>query len=367
MLDGTYAGVVEENRDPQFLGRLKVRVAHVYGKPGGYFGSLSTEAIPWALPAGLPHGQSATSGGFDWLPAIGDQVLIRFLDHEPEKPVWEGFMQTQDADFTLHAYDNISHYPKRGALTRYGHTLEFNESGLLLTTEHGYRIMLTDSSGTVPDGDITIETQDGQFLEFDDSVSTVTLKVNQDYYITVLEQMLADCGSIQLNAAQEFGVDATTTVTVDSGTNMTLDSGAELTINSAGNALLDMAANLQVDVAGALMINADTTADLIVQGALSAAVGSLDATVEGLASLEATGGLAITTPSTITAQFAQILMGVANEPFVKGATFQTFLIEFLNWASFHQHISAGAGALTSPSVLPVPVLTEILSTTILGQ
>jgi hypothetical protein len=42
---GTYCGVVENVKDPEKLGRVKVRVPHV-------FGFIGQNDLPWALPAG---------------------------------------------------------------------------------------------------------------------------------------------------------------------------------------------------------------------------------------------------------------------------------------------------------------------------
>ena len=79
-LFGTYLGFVEEVRDPDKLGRIKARVPSAYGFSSGPGGSIGTEDIPWAIPAGLAAGGSDASGGISWLPEPGDQVFVRFLD-----------------------------------------------------------------------------------------------------------------------------------------------------------------------------------------------------------------------------------------------------------------------------------------------
>src|SRR3546814_1473831 len=91
---GTYGGIVEKVNDPEKLGRVKVRVPHVYGATGGGTGFIGTNDIPWALPAGMPAGGSSNSGGFSHLPEPGDHVWVRFLDGQPEKPIREWGMQT---------------------------------------------------------------------------------------------------------------------------------------------------------------------------------------------------------------------------------------------------------------------------------
>jgi hypothetical protein len=106
-LFGTYGGIVENVKDPEKLGRVKVRVPHIYGASGSSTGYIGTNNIPWALPAGMPAGGSPASGGFSHLPDVGDHVWVRFLDGEPEKPIWEWGMQTiNDAKgLKLHQYN----------------------------------------------------------------------------------------------------------------------------------------------------------------------------------------------------------------------------------------------------------------------
>ena len=75
---GTYAGIVENVKDPQRLGRVKARVPHVHGVSGSGAGYIGTNDLPWALPSGMPAGGGPASGGFSQLPAVGDKVWVRF-------------------------------------------------------------------------------------------------------------------------------------------------------------------------------------------------------------------------------------------------------------------------------------------------
>lgn len=147
-LSGTYLGIVEDNADPLSIGRIKARVPHIYGPSKSDLGAIATKDIPWALPAGMPAGTSPASGGMSWLPEPGDQVYIRFLDSEPEKPIWEWGNQTSAGAqaLNLHLYGANGGGPVRGAITRYGHTIEFNEDAVLTSTKNGNAWMLDDYS-----------------------------------------------------------------------------------------------------------------------------------------------------------------------------------------------------------------------------
>ena len=167
---GTYSGTVEDASDPLQLGRLKVRCPVVYGsanqpsngsanqpsngsanQPSN---SVPTSDLPWALPTGLPAGGTNSSGMIAWLPAVGDHVNVRFLDGEPEKPLWEWGMQdtTQSGQTGVWTrqpggYDPSTNAPPQSAiLTRYGHSIDFQPDFIMLRSASGYKIRLTESS-----------------------------------------------------------------------------------------------------------------------------------------------------------------------------------------------------------------------------
>jgi hypothetical protein len=214
-----YAGVVEDNGDPERIGRLKIRVPHVYG-PSGPDTSISTADLPWALPIGQPAGLGTESGGISWLPEVGDQVFVQFLDAEPEKPVWNWGNQTRNGanNLKLHKYSD-SNKPTRGALTRYGHTLEFNSSSIIATTKSGYALLLDEGSGEQT-GNVNLTTPLGQSLKLDDEqrqllILAPELNANIDNTVTVIAadiDLEAAKTDVVLRSAQEINLKFGTTL-----------------------------------------------------------------------------------------------------------------------------------------------------------
>ena len=196
-LFSTYAGTVESTADPEQLGRLKVRVPLVYG-PSTSSEAISISDLPWALPVGLPAGGSSQSGGMVWLPDVGDHVWVRFLDGEPEKPIWEWGMQ-DTAQASSYPYFRLptTGYgqnsagaivaPAMGMLTRYNHLLQFTpyqSQGITETTDNMQFSVLLASAGnygfyvkdsSVEDGQIGYVSAKGYRSEIDDSVDASTL------------------------------------------------------------------------------------------------------------------------------------------------------------------------------------------------
>ena len=74
---GKYRGKVENNIDPQLMGRVQVSVPAVLGD-----GTLS-----WAMPC-APFGGSGV--GFFAIPPNGANVWVEFEGGDPDYPIWAG-------------------------------------------------------------------------------------------------------------------------------------------------------------------------------------------------------------------------------------------------------------------------------------
>ena len=167
----TYAALVVSNADPLLVGRVQVRIPLLHGV-GANEGLIADNDLPWALPSGLAAGASNESGGISWIPVSGDQVWVNFLDEEPEKVVWTWGNQTTPAakslgNRPLHAYEKGVPV-RRGALTRYGHWLEFLPNAVDMWTKSGYHVTAHDGTGSGEDGRVFLKTAKGYSLVVDD-------------------------------------------------------------------------------------------------------------------------------------------------------------------------------------------------------
>lgn len=78
-----HAGVVVDNKDPRFNGRVRVRV------PGIFPDVIPDTHLPWALPMNQDYttnDDQPTRSGFQNVPPIGAKVGIRFPKGDPHKP-----------------------------------------------------------------------------------------------------------------------------------------------------------------------------------------------------------------------------------------------------------------------------------------
>jgi uncharacterized protein involved in type VI secretion and phage assembly len=145
---GKYRGVVTDNKDPLFLGRIRAKVQDVLGP----------NESGWAMPS-LPYAGKGV--GLFLVPPVNASVWIEFEHGDPDYPVWSGCFWSQ------------GELPVTPAVAE----------KKVLKTDIG-TITMDDTPGA---GGITIETQTGmkilmntQGIEINDGQGgSITLKATQ--------------------------------------------------------------------------------------------------------------------------------------------------------------------------------------------
>jgi hypothetical protein len=338
----TYAGTVENNEDPLKMGRLKVRVPHVFGSDSTGSGYIPVNDLPWALPAGMPAGGSNASGGFSQIPAIGDCVWVRFLDGEPEKPIWEWGSQTQaqSKNLKLHEYadkqqsgQTVTGSPDRAIISRYGHSLEIKANKVTLTTREGYQIVL-DGSGGDSGGSVALHTPKGQYLSLSD--------LNNQVVSQSLDTNVVSGQTVILNAATDI-LAKTTQFTVLAGSSTLTMQNNMVLVNTAQGAVLI------IDGDGNICLNSADGAALSLQN------GKVQlATAGGTGLVIENGQVSVNAPKFVMNTAACAIGTAAQHPVVMMTP------AFAEYLLGHTHISATPGSPTGP---PLPPPLDAASTT----
>ena len=157
---GKYRGFVDDNADPDMLGRLRLRVPSIFGET----------VSAWALPC-LPLGGLADQGLF-LLPEIGAQVWVEFEEGNRDKPIWTGtFWRTSDPP---PSEAQLAEPTTRILKTASGHILQFDDA------DGEERIALAHQNGAIlemkPDGNVALTDQGGSTLTLDNAGGALVLE-----------------------------------------------------------------------------------------------------------------------------------------------------------------------------------------------
>lgn len=219
-LSGVWNAIVTDNKDPDKLGRVKVKFPLREGE-------LQTD---WIRVATLMGGSNM---GSLFLPEVNDEVLVAFLMGRLDQPVvigslWSSKQKPPEPDDK----NDI-----RKIKTKSGHEIIFddtsNEGVITLKTSKGHHITLSDKDKTV-----TLETQDKQqSVKLDESGKKVTIK----------------CGTastLEMNAQGDIKVTGSKSVTVK-GAQVKVEADATLTLQS--NGMLELKANGILSLKGSMV------------------------------------------------------------------------------------------------------------------
>jgi hypothetical protein len=105
-------------------------------------------------------------------------VWVRFIDGEPEKPIWEWASQhtKQAKNYPFRKYNGD--VPDRSSLlTRYGQSIEFSEAGITAVTSKGYALQLIDSGDGPLAGAIEMKTGKAYFIRLMDDTDQLAIFV----------------------------------------------------------------------------------------------------------------------------------------------------------------------------------------------
>jgi Rhs element Vgr protein len=157
----------------------------------------------WARVATLDAGNNR--GSF-FLPEIGDEVIVGFLNNDPRHPVVLGACNSSAKPAPLTATDD-NH--EKGFVTRSGMKWLFNDDkkNVLLETPDGNKILVSGE-----DKAITIEDQHGNKIVLD--AAGITLESASDITLKATGALKAEAATVEIkaNGTAEFSASGSTTI-----------------------------------------------------------------------------------------------------------------------------------------------------------
>lgn len=198
-------GVVTDNKDPDGLGRVKVKLPTLTEEHTSY----------WARVVATGAGSQR---GFDCLPEVNDEVLVAFEHGDIHRPyvlggVWNGKDKPPESVDDSVAGGKVR---LRTIKTRTGHKLQFVEedkgsskAGFYVETTKGNKIRVNDS-----DRHIEIKTTGGHQVKMDDQGQKIEIKTTAGHQIT-----LNDGGaSITIKSIGNLSIEATGQISIKGAT-----------------------------------------------------------------------------------------------------------------------------------------------------
>ncbi len=198
-VNGLQIGIVTQlEEDPDGEDRIQLKLPVV---------NIEEQGI-WARVATLDAGENR--GSF-FRPEIGDEVIVGFINENPNDAVVLGMMNSSAKPAPLTASDD-NH--EKGFVTRSEMKFIFNddESSITMETPNGNKLVLSDS-----DGGIKFEDENGNFIE-----------LNSD--------------GITIESASAIAVKSSTDTGLESGTDMNIKAGTQLKAEGSAGAELSTSA-----------------------------------------------------------------------------------------------------------------------------
>jgi len=150
-------------------GRITVRLLSSRTADGGFVETPALIAVPFA---GVGYGAL-------FIPAVGERVIVSFLDGDPRHPVVIGAV--------WHGTAAPPTSPGDADTTRYG-----------LYTPRGNSLEIEESGG----GTITLETTAGQSIVLEENGSRITLKTGGSTVRLSAGSVTIETGTVEINGAQ---------------------------------------------------------------------------------------------------------------------------------------------------------------------
>lgn len=223
-----WVGIIEDNNDPLFKGRCKIRV---FGKFDGKVNNESdgefiipTENLPWAIPSNNTFGGSTSGAGNFSIPKKNSIVRVTFDNGKIYTPIYHN-----NLNYSNELIEKISESYQNSHVLVYDTAFNINETGDNTREGEHIKILFTENEGLMidygttegqniinikPDNSLEIKNPNGDsVVMLNDGNITFTHSgkfiVNSDNNTEInCKNAIVNCENVKLNASTETHVNS---------------------------------------------------------------------------------------------------------------------------------------------------------------
>ena len=224
-------GIVTNNRDPDGLGRVKVKFPTLPGN----------EESNWAR---LVSPMAGNGRGFEFIPEVNDEVLVTFEQDDTHRPfvlgaLWNGKDKPPESSDKL--VSSTGKVEKRIIRSRSGHTITLDD------TDNSEKISIVDKTGK-------------NLIEIDSKNNSLEIKAGSKVEIHTDDghTIVLDSNGIKIEAKGKDLTLKATNVKIESDMNVDIKAGMNMTVEGSmtkisGKATMDLDGGGMLNVKGALV------------------------------------------------------------------------------------------------------------------
>ncbi len=243
-------GVVTNNSDPKWPGRVKVRFPWL---PSA--NSDDGQESAWARVASPMAGKGR---GFFWLPEVDDEVLVAFEHGDVNRPYVVGALWNDKDNPPKANTDTVKSgkVNERIIQTRAGHVISLDDTDgkerISIKTKAGHELLMDDASGSEK---ISIKDKTGSnSIVIESSSNKITVKAAGDVNVETKANAKIDVtGNATVNTSGNTSVEAKGSLTLK-GMNVSVEATANLTLKANATASLEGNASTTVKASGPVTI-----------------------------------------------------------------------------------------------------------------
>jgi hypothetical protein len=232
-LHGIYRGVVEDNSDPTFAGKCRVRVFGVHSSSpvGSSYEGIATAELPWAEPVlGLIEGSISGYGLFS-VPLQGSHVFVFFENGNHMMPRYFG-----SAPGTVATAATV---PVEGAVP-----VAFVDPDGVYPDATG--VEFNSGEGTYPHN-IVLKTHGGHIIELDSTPEAKRIKI---YHSSGTNTVIDNEGIVTITRVSDYIDNITGDSTVTIGGDGSIDVTGDWNVTVGGQANITVTGDWNVTVGG---------------------------------------------------------------------------------------------------------------------